>query len=135
VPGLTVQVYLVFVAFVNSVFELLGVVPTRIRYSVALLTGDQVSVTEVPAIEATDRLAGALGGEQDCCGGGVEPGEDEGPVGEDDAPPLSLPPHAIVTAAAIAMKNIPARFMPALLGGSEDPPPRTSGRACTSITV
>ena len=113
-PGLTVQVYLVFVAFVNNVFELLGVVPTRTRYSVALLTGDQVSVTEVPAIEATDRLAGALGGEQDCCGG-VEPGEDEGPVGEDGAPPLSLPPHAIVTAAAIAMKNNPARFMPALL--------------------
>jgi len=100
--------------FVDSVFELLGVVPTKTRYSVAPFAPDHVNVTVVPAMEATARLPGALGAVQDGCGPGFEPGDEEdGPVGDDGS--LSLLPHAIVAAAAMAMKNSPARFILALL--------------------
>jgi hypothetical protein len=57
---------------------------------------------------------------QDDCGGGLlEPDGDDGPVGDED-PSFSLPPHAIVTTAAMAMKNNPARFMLHSFAGSLD---------------
>jgi hypothetical protein len=94
--------------FVESEFELLGVVPTRIKYSGAPLD-DHVSVMRVPET-LTARLVGAL--RPDDGGGGCDeppPPEGDGPVG--DADPLSDPPHAIVTTAAIAITSIPTRFI------------------------
>jgi hypothetical protein len=110
---------LVWLVLVDSVLELLGVVPTSTSYWVAVLTADHSRVIRDPFCAATRKFDGAAGAVQDDCGGGLlEPGDDDGPVGED--PSFSLPPHAIVTTAAMAMKNNPARFMLHSFAGSLD---------------
>jgi hypothetical protein len=98
------------VVFVDSAFELLGAVPTRIRYSGDPLAA-QDSVTDVPATATTLRLVGAVRPPLDGAGCDEPPPEvlGEGAVGDDDS--FSEPPHAIDTAAVRAITKIPTRFI------------------------